>query len=388
MKLAVYMDLSYRRDARVTYAEVPFALFLAGLSPWFERLQLVGRLDPAPGRLPHRLPDGTAVVGLPSYKSAADARALLSALPRTLWRFWRVLSEVNSVLIFGPHPLSALLVLMAAIRRRGLVLGVRQHYPDYIRHRHPGRRWLHLAAAMLEAVWHIYARWIPTLVVGPDLARSFVRSRRLLVAAISLVEAADVLGTEEALSRYYGGEIRVLSVGRLDPEKNPLLLADIASALSSRPNWRLVVCGDGSMKEDLSARLVELGVEDKVEVCGYLSAEDGLRDLYRTSHLMLHVSLTEGFPQVLFEAFAAGLPTVATAVGGVGEGDERDALVLIPPEDACRASAALEEVAEDADLRERLVRSGLDYVRGHTIEAECRRVASFVGSPTARRADA
>ena len=52
---------------------------------------------------------------------------------------------------------------------------------------------------------------------------------------------------------------------------------------------------------------------------GYLSLDSGLRDHYRDSHMFLHVSWTEGVPQVLFESFAAGLPVVATAVGGVPE---------------------------------------------------------------------
>ena len=48
--------------------------------------------------------------------------------------------------------------------------------------------------------------------------------------------------------------------------------------------------------------------------------DGGLLELYRNSHVFLHVSLDGGFPQVLVEAFASGLPAVATAVGGVAGG--------------------------------------------------------------------
>src|SRR5262249_54859450 len=54
------------------------------------------------------------------------------------------------------------------------------------------------------------------------------------------------------------------------------------------------------------------------ELLGYVPLDDGLLDVYRTSHVFLHVSWTEGLPQVLFEASAAGTPVVATDTGGVG----------------------------------------------------------------------
>ena len=59
-----------------------------------------------------------------------------------------------------------------------------------------------------------------------------------------------------------------------------------------------------------------------------MPVDDGLMDVYRTADVFLHVSWTEGLPQVLFEAWAAGVPVVATAVGGVPAA-AGDAAVLI-----------------------------------------------------------
>jgi glycosyltransferase involved in cell wall biosynthesis len=388
VRLAVYMDLPYRCDGEAIFAEVPFSIFLAGLSPWFEKVLLLGRLDASGRPLPHRLPPGPELVGLPAYESAASPLGLLAALPPTLRRFWTTVGEADRVLVFGPHPLSVLLVAIALLRGRAVVIGVRQHYPDYIRHRHPERRWLHLIGLLLEGIWQLYARFVPTVVVGPDLARSFRRARRLCVANISLVSESQLTTPERALSRDYDGELQVLSVGRLDPEKNPLLLADIAAALDGDRTWRLVVCGDGTMRERLTERVRRLGLAAKVDLRGYVPVDAGLEQLYRDSHMLLHVSLTEGMPQVFFEAFAAGLPVVATEVGGVGKGGERSALQLVPPEDAGAAAAALERVAAEPALRRSLVEAGLEHVRAHTLEAECRLVAAFVGSPSAMAAAA
>ena len=116
---------------------------------------------------------------------------------------------------------------------------------------------------------------------------------------------------------------------------------------------------------------------DRAELRGYVPLDGGLDDLYRASHALLHVSWTEGVPQILFEAFAAGLPVVATAVGGVAEAVGADAL-LVPPGDAAAPAEALQRLAEDPELRERLAAGGLERVREHTLEAECARVAAFL----------
>jgi glycosyltransferase involved in cell wall biosynthesis len=169
----------------------------------------------------------------------------------------------------------------------------------------------------------------------------------------------------------------VLSVGRLETEKNPLLLPAVAARLDSGRRWRLVVCGEGPLEEELRDRIRALDVEDRTELRGYLPIDGGLMDLYRSSNAFLHVSFTEGLPQVLLEAFAAGVPVVATAVGGVPDA-VGDAALLIPPDDPEAAAGALERLAGDSELRASLVRRGAERVRKRTLEVESARVADFL----------
>lgn len=381
VRLAVYTDYEYCSDGVRRYGQRAFVVFLEALRPHFERFVLVGRFDPKPGSSHYPLHEQTELVGLPHYESLGHPWSVARSLLISVARFWRLLDEVDTVWVLGPYPHSVLLAWMTLLRRRRLVLGVRQDMPLYVRSRRPGRRWMHWSADALEWIWQRLARRHPAVVVGPELERKYLEAGacEVLSTAVSLVSEADLAKAGAAIAaRDYAGELTVLTVGRLDAEKNPLLLAEIGEQLrGSQRRWRLVVCGDGPLREQLHERLAERGLQDVVELLGYVPIDGGLLELYRSSHMFLHVSLTEGFPQVLVEAFASGLPTVATAVGGVPAAAEGAAL-LVAPDDAGAAASALQRIAEDASLRDRLVEAGLERARGGTLEAASARLADFL----------
>jgi phenylacetate-CoA ligase len=103
--------------------------------------------------------------------------------------------------------------------------------------------------------------------------------------------------------------------------------------------------------------------------------------LYRSSNMFVHVSLTEGVPQVLIEAFATGLPVVATDVGGVAAAVGRgEAALLVPPGELAPLVTAIERLLEDPVERDRLAEAGLARARALTLEHEGARVASFVAA--------
>lgn len=376
-RVAVFTDYVYSNDADGIYAQRAFALFLTGLSASFERMVLVGRLHPQPGRSHYRLPSEVEFVPLPYYPTLSQPLRSAPRMLGSLALFWRALARVDSAWLLGPYPLSIAFVALAALRRRRIILGVRQDTLTYLRTRHPGRRSLHLAGAALEAAYRVLAKRYPVIVVGPHLARRYAGGRRVLPISVSLVNAEAIVSPSVVAQRSYDGALQLLSVGRLDREKNPLLLADVLARLHERDDrWRLVVCGEGPMKAELQRRFEGLGVAEHAEVRGYVPLGDELFDLYRSSHAFLHVSWTEGLPQVLFEAFAAGLP-VATAVGGVPEAAGGAAL-LVPPGDPEAASAEVQRLVGDDALRWELITSGIDRARLHTMDAECARVAEFL----------
>jgi len=383
MRLGIYSDLVYRADADVLSTHQAFIRFVTALVAHVDEIVLFGRLDPQPGRSHYPLPsERVRFVPLPHYPAVTALGGQARALRGTLRAFAAELPRLDAVWIFGPHPMAVALALAARRRRTTLFLGVRQDYPEYIRNRLPGPAWgwtIPVAHA-LELVFRRLARDAPTVVLGDELARKYRASgaRAVLSTGFSLIGAGELASREEALARNWDGELEVLTVGRLAREKNPLLLPEIVRELRAHGGrWRLVVVGDGPLAAALVRRAEELGVSAAMELAGYVPSGPALASLYRRSHVFLHVSLTEGLPQVLWEAQAAGLPVVATDVGGVRGALGGGSGLLVPPGDAGAAARALARIRDDPALRTALVEQGLDNAAAETTEAQLARIAAF-----------
>jgi glycosyltransferase involved in cell wall biosynthesis len=378
MRLGVYSDFPYWRDAEGRHStDQAFAVLLGALAEEVDRLVLLGRLDPTPGRSHFGIPDAVSFAPLPAYASLARPREVVRGLAGAARATWRELDDLDAVWLLGPHPLAAVFAALALIRRRAVVLGVRQDFPRYTRRRHPDRPALIAAALVLEAVWRGLALVTPVVAVGPQLARAYRHAPRLLDLRISLVPRSAVATTARPL-RAGDRPLRILSVGRLDAEKNPLLLADVLAALRARdPRWELVVCGEGPLRDALERRLAALGVADAADLRGHVPVDGGLAAVYETADAFLHVSWTEGVPQVLLEACAAGLTIVATDVGGVRAAVD-GAAVLVAPGSAAGPADALAALAADPIRARRLAEDGLARAKDQTLEVTAERLADFL----------
>jgi glycosyltransferase involved in cell wall biosynthesis len=359
------------------YAERAFALFLVELGRHVDRLTIIGKVDPEPGTSHYELPADVGFAELPYFSALTRPLQFARSIARSASRVWRLLDDVDALWLLGPHPLAVVFAILGVVRGRSVTLGVRQDFRRYVRARHPHSRWIPWAGDVLEAVWRGLGRLLPVVAVGPQLAGQYPADHTLELS-VSLVRTSDIRPAQDPLPDYDGSVLTALSVGRLEEEKNPVLLAEILAALVLRDRrWRLVVCGEGPSKNQLRERLEQLRMADHAQLRGYVPNDGGLRELYRSSHALLHVSWTEGLPQVLFEAFAARLPVVATAVGGVPQA-AGDAAVLIGPGDAGAAVDGLRRIASDQSLRAALIDRGLARVESHTLEHEAAAVAAFI----------
>lgn len=146
----------------------------------------------------------------------------------------------------------------------------------------------------------------------------------------------------------------VVSVGRLEPQKNfALLLRAFARVTARHPEWELHIFGDGPLRAELEALRSQLGLAGCVRLPGRTTDVAG--ELARAGLFALP-SRYEGFPNALCEAMAAGLAAVATDCPSGPRDIVRDGVdgLLVPNEDEAALAAALCRLMCDGSERARL----------------------------------
>jgi glycosyltransferase involved in cell wall biosynthesis len=160
-----------------------------------------------------------------------------------------------------------------------------------------------------------------------------------------------------------GGRPVVLAIGRLAPQK------DFATLIAAAGGWRdladLVIAGSGPLESALRS----LGPD-----VSFIGHREDIPDLLASAAVFVLPSRWEGQPLVLQEALRAGVPIVATHVGGIPAMTGPDAALLVPPGDPDALAAAIRAVLTDHALATRLRDAAL--IRAATLPAEADAVAA------------
>ncbi len=153
----------------------------------------------------------------------------------------------------------------------------------------------------------------------------------------------------------------LLSVARLVPDKDHDTLLGAFGHLSNRhPEAELWLVGNGPRRQALEQKVQNLGLGGRVK---FLPGEQDLRHLYHQADLFVLSSMAEALPNVVLEAMAAGLPVVATRVGGVPEAVVPEATgLLVSPRDETGLAAALGRLLDDPGARRTMGRRGRERV--------------------------
>ena len=149
----------------------------------------------------------------------------------------------------------------------------------------------------------------------------------------------------------------VATVARLDPVKDLMTLLEAFAIVRQRvPSAQLLVVGDGPERDRLAARAAQPDLAGSVHMTGY---RPDVRALLPAADVYASSSISEGVSITILEAMAAGIPVVATAVGGTPEVfPEGAGGILVPCRDPERLAAAIASLALDQRLRVAMAAAG------------------------------
>lgn len=197
------------------------------------------------------------------------------------------------------------------------------------------------------------ARWIP---LGVDLERFRPRDR---------TPGRPDDPAAEARRRFGAGEEDLLMVyaGRLDGEKRPNVVVDAFERLPSTFPARLVLAGEGSLREPLERRTRE---DPRVHVVPFIRDRDELATLIGSADLYVTGMPHETFGLSVVEAQASGLPVLGVRSGAMTERViEGENGVLVPPDDPAAMARAMEEMAADRPRLKAMGQAARRHVEDH-----------------------
>ncbi|MCU0269900.1 MAG: glycosyltransferase family 4 protein [Acidimicrobiales bacterium] len=231
-----------------------------------------------------------------------------------------------------------------------------------------------IGAVRNDAVWSVRSMpralgWLSLRapgVVAVNSRRAFAQAEAFGVSTERLVLLPNAVDTDRFVPtdrNQVAGPVRLLTVARLEAAKRvDRLLRAVAQCRDVLGSGvvEATVVGSGSKRAELVALARALALDGTVR---FVDAVDDVESRYRDADLFVLTSDVEGLPNVVLEAFAAGLPAVATDVGGVAEVVQpgvNGALVDADDDDAL--AAAILELVRDSERRRTWGRTARDLV--------------------------
>jgi glycosyltransferase involved in cell wall biosynthesis len=251
-------------------------------------------------------------------------------------------------------------------------------------HGYTARDWLDRAYSQLDR-WSLHGAFRVVTVCGPfaeklesrGIDRSKITVLHNFVKPFVPSPPSEVERLREALG--VRDKAVVLAVGRLSSEKGHAVLLQAVARLEKidgLPDFRVVVVGDGPEEANLVQLIARLGIEQRVVLAGF---QKDVNPYYSLGTSLALPSYSEGSPNVVLEAMAAGLPIAATAVGGVPEIlQDRVTGLMVAPGDPQALADAIAQILRDPRFAAELARAARSRVdSGFTPEAYRRSLTQF-----------
>lgn len=200
-----------------------------------------------------------------------------------------------------------------------------------------------------------YPRATRLVVQTEDIRNWFAANLGIDAAVIANpVEPPENLTHEPRLLRGTDGRRRVISLGRLEPQKGfDRLIEAFVRIAAQAPDWDLVIFGEGEERKCLEHLVAEHGLQSRISLPGVTRAA---RQELRASDLYVHAARYEGYPNAVIEALSEGLCVVATdCPGATGEILQAGVFgILVPDRGPQELAEGLLRAINDDELRQSL----------------------------------
>ena len=185
--------------------------------------------------------------------------------------------------------------------------------------------------------------------------------------------------------------VRLLYFGRVDPDKHIETLVEAARILKGKLNFIMEIIGGGydAYCEHLRRKISSLDLNDCVKMYDSIAFEKRFVAYHDADLFLFNTCGTEGFPRVIWDAFAMGVPVIAAEYPGAGDFfTDKQNILLFPRCDASRLADLIMTAVADEPLRVRLAQKGLELLRDNTLEVSCRKIFNIIESAVAMRREA
>ncbi|MFQ5411888.1 MAG: glycosyltransferase [Phycisphaerae bacterium] len=277
----------------------------------------------------------------------------LRHLPRIFGECWRAVSGSDPVLMRMGN-ISFMCWIHLTLRGRPYAFEVVGH-AGLGATRVRNVRWLKLGH-LIGWLQHRFCRLTAARAACASYVSEYVRSlyptrtgREWVFSSVNLPD--EVFRDPRPAGSFDHSPKRIISVGRIEPEKGHQVLIRAAREMKDRGRvgFTMEIAGPGSRIEPLRRLAVELGVADCVRLVGPVEHGAPLRAFMDNADLFVLPSLTEGMPRALLEAMARGIPAVGSRTGGIVE--LLDVGRLVAPGDASALARLMTDVLQaPADL--------------------------------------
>jgi glycosyltransferase involved in cell wall biosynthesis len=326
-----------------------------------------GRAQPFFGAFP----PGVRVVTLEDRRpSVLGGR--LPLVQRLLRRFPSVLMHPHDRTYKGWNLWVDLRLVRHLRRRAGYVIGTRPGLnllaadlalPGFVAIGEEQMHFAHHRPELRGAMKRAYRR-LDALVVLTDRDRRTYEQR--LDGPANVVRIPNAIGDLDGRRADLDAKV-VLAAGRLSPQKGFDLLIDAWGRIApAHPDWRLRLCGEGPLRDELAARIRDRGLSGSISFEG--AARDLGAEMERASVFVLS-SRFEGLPLILMEAMGRGM-AVASFDCPTGPSDLIDDRVnglLVPQGDVAALAGAIGDLLADAELRHRCGPAAVETARRYTM---------------------